>query len=101
MEDNEVESRKARIQLIIDEEALMSQSELDNEKLFPQSIEVLQAHRRPEPPWAGLGGKMASEVKNVDNKVWICGVFCLACAAVGAPCSWLCTHPAILTRMYV
>jgi|EP01047_Picozoa_sp_COSAG01_P025454 hypothetical protein len=69
MEDNEVESLKARVQLIIDEESLMSQSDLDNPQLFPRSIQVLQSYRKPEPPWAGLGGKMATEVKNVDQKV--------------------------------
>ena len=36
---------------------------------IPQAIEVLQAHRRPEPPWAGLGGKMATEIKNVEGNV--------------------------------
>ena len=69
MEDNEVESLKARVQLIIDEEALMSKSELNNPENFPQFIQVLQAHRRPEPPWSGLGGKMAAEVQKIDEKV--------------------------------
>ena len=69
MEDNEVESLKARVQLIIDEEALMSQWDLDNPQQFPQSIQVLQSHRKPEPPWAGLGGKMANEIKDVQHKV--------------------------------
>ena len=48
MKDNEVESLKARVQLIIDEEALMSESELKNPKNFPQFIQVLQAHRKRE-----------------------------------------------------
>ena len=69
MEDNEVESLKARVQLIIDEEALMSESELLNPKNFPPFIQVLQAHRRPEPAWAGLGGKMALEVQKIDEEV--------------------------------
>ena len=69
MEDNEVESLKARVQLIIDEEALMSESELQNPKNFPPFIQVLQAHRRPEPAWAGLGGKMALEVQKIDEEV--------------------------------
>ena len=41
MEDNEVESRKARVQLILDEEALMSESDLNNPEYFPEFIEVL------------------------------------------------------------
>jgi hypothetical protein len=69
MEDNEVESLKARVQLIIDEEALMSKSELNNPENFPEFIQVLQAHRRPEPPWNGLGGKMATEVQKINEKV--------------------------------
>ena len=69
MKDNEVESLKARVQLIIDEEALMSKSELNNPENFPQFIQVLQAHRRPEPPWTGLGGKMATEVQKINEKV--------------------------------
>jgi hypothetical protein len=69
MEDNEVESLKARVQLIIDEEALMSKSELNNPENFPEFIQVLQAHRRPEPPWTGLGGKMATEVQKINEKV--------------------------------
>eukprot|EP01043_Picozoa_sp_COSAG02_P075096 COSAG02_NODE_15327_length_1181_cov_1.560074_2_plen_106_part_00 len=69
MENNEVESLKARVQLIIDEEALMSKSELNNPENFPQFIQVLQAYRKPEPPWAGLGGKMATEVQKIDEKV--------------------------------
>ena len=69
MEDNEVESLKARVQLIIDEEALMSKSELSNPENFPEFIQVLQAHRRPEPPWNGLGGKMATEVQKINEKV--------------------------------
>ena len=69
MEDNEVESLKARVQLIIDEEALMTKSELENPRNFPPFIQVLQAHRTPEPAWAGLGGKMATEVQKIDEKV--------------------------------
>ena len=69
MEDNEVESLKARVQLIIDEEALMSTSELNNPENFPEFIQVLQAHKRPEPPWTGLGGKMATEVQKINEKV--------------------------------
>ena len=69
MENNEVESLKARVQLIIDEEALMSKSELNNPDNFPEFIQVLQAHRRPEPPWTGLGGKMATEVQKINEKV--------------------------------
>ena len=69
MEDNEVESLKARVQLIIDEEALMSKPELNNPENFPEFIQVLQAHRRPEPPWTGLGGKMATEVQKINEKV--------------------------------
>ena len=63
-----MESLKARVQLIIDEEALMSESELQNPKNFPPFIQVLQAHRRPEPAWAGLGGKMALEVQKIDKR---------------------------------
>ena len=69
MKDNEVESLKARVQLIIDEEALMSKSELNNPDNFPEFIQVLQAHRKPEPPWSGLGGKMATEVQKINEKV--------------------------------
>ena len=47
----------------------MSQWDLDNPQQFPQSIQVLQSHRKPEPPWAGLGGKMANEIKDVQHKV--------------------------------
>ena len=69
MEDNEVEARMARVQLILDEEKLMSRSDLDKPELFPQSIQVLQAHRKPERPWAGLGGKMAAEVEHVKDRL--------------------------------
>ena len=51
----ELEARKLTAQTIIDEEALMSQSDLDNPLLFPQSIQVLQSHKKPERPWAGVG----------------------------------------------
>ena len=46
MEDNEVESLKARVQLIIDEEALMSESELKNPKNFNHFGEITMVWRR-------------------------------------------------------
>ncbi len=56
----EVEVRKLRAQRIIDEDALMSQSERRDRGCFPEYLEVLQARAPDEPP---------SEIINVEAKM--------------------------------
>ena len=69
MEDNEVESRKARVQLILDEEALMSDADKQNPAYFPKFLQVLRATEGKEEVWAGLSGKMVSEIMKVEDKM--------------------------------
>ena len=64
-----VEARKLRAQTIIDEEALMSDADRANPKYFPQYLQVLQATETKEEVWAGLSGKMVSEIMKVEEQV--------------------------------
>ena len=68
-ESEVVEARKLRAQTIIDEEAGMSQAARANPDYFPQFLRVLQATESREEVWAGLSGKMVSEILKVDDKM--------------------------------
>ena len=64
-----VEARKMRAQTIIDEEALMSDADRANPEYFPQYLQVLRATESKEEVWAGLSGKMVSEILKVEQQV--------------------------------
>ena len=70
MERNEVESRMARIQDIIDEEALMSKSERRDPQLFPAFLQVLHSQDGATTDrWSGLGGKITTEVGMLKGEI--------------------------------
>jgi SMC interacting uncharacterized protein involved in chromosome segregation len=64
-----VEARKLRAQTIIDEESLMSDADRANPDYFPKYLQVLQATEGKEEVWAGLSGKMVSEIMKVEDKM--------------------------------
>jgi hypothetical protein len=68
-ESEVVEARKLRAQTIIDEEALMSDADRQNPAYFPKFLQVLRATEGREEVWAGLSGKMVSEILKVEEKM--------------------------------
>ena len=68
-ESEVVEARKLRAQTIIDEEALMSDVDRGNAEYFPKYLQVLRATEGKEEVWAGLSGKMVSEIMKVEDKM--------------------------------
>ena len=68
-ESEVVEARKLRAQTIIDEEALMSEAARSNPAYFPRFLQVLRATEDKEEVWAGLSGKMVSEILKVEEQV--------------------------------
>ena len=68
-ESEVVEARKLRAQTIIDEEALMSDADRQNPAYFPKFLQVLRATEGKEEVWAGLSGKMVSEILKVEDKM--------------------------------
>jgi hypothetical protein len=68
-ESEVVEARKLRAQTIIDEESLMSDADRANPGYFPKYLQVLQATEGKEEVWAGLSGKMVSEIMKVEDKM--------------------------------
>eukprot|EP01046_Picozoa_sp_COSAG06_P008754 COSAG06_NODE_447_length_15632_cov_47.212193_5_plen_1473_part_00 len=68
-ESEVVEARKLRAQTIIDEEALMSDADRQNPTYFPKFLQVLRATEGKEEVWAGLSGKMVSEIMKVEEKM--------------------------------
>ena len=49
--------------------ALMSEADRQNAEYFPRYLQVLRATEGKEDVWAGLSGKMVSEVLKVDDKM--------------------------------
>ena len=47
----------------------MSDAERSNPEYFPQYLQVLQATETKEEVWAGLSGKMVSEIMKVEERV--------------------------------
>jgi hypothetical protein len=68
-ESEVVEARKLRAQTIIDEEALMNDKDRSNPDYFPRYLQVLRATEGKEEVWAGLSGKMVSEILKVEDKL--------------------------------
>ena len=68
-ESEVVEARKLRALTIIDHEAQMSDTDRANPEYFPQYLQVLKATENKEEVWAGLSGKMVSEIMKVEEQV--------------------------------
>ena len=58
-----------RAQNVIDCEALMSDADRQNPAYFPKFLQVLRATEGKEEVWAGLSGKMVSEIMKVEDKM--------------------------------
>ena len=71
MEKNEVEARKLQAETIVLEEQLMSDVELNNPTWFPPFLQVLQICDTDwhDSRWAGLGGKIATEIDGLKDEV--------------------------------
>jgi hypothetical protein len=65
-EKAEVEVRKLRAQRIIDEDALMSESERSDQKCFPEYLEVMQA-RQTSILYSNLSNEGALLANKIDS----------------------------------
>jgi F0F1-type ATP synthase membrane subunit b/b' len=68
-ESEVVEARKLRAETIIAEEKLMNDKDRADSNYFPRYLQVLRATDGTEQKWAGLSGKMVSEIMKVEDKL--------------------------------
>ena len=69
METAEVEVRKLRALMIVEEQALMSSAEKRDEQYFPPYLEVLQSNPQVQPSSSSELSELRGEVRKVESKV--------------------------------